>query len=213
MSLHCICRVVVAYCSMLMLVVLCSGGGVNIPRRASLSGPPPLPIANAPPTPTTPTTPGNGSNLALPTSLANAAPSTPSNSGSPVMTPRTRAETKEVRTPGGSLRPVLPAPLRDDIARFSIEGFAVNHFRQLQKKTSKAQTVAIDSVIHWQKEPLTTSLLVSSKKNNSEAVEAFKRIQSFMGDHKSVKPMDVLASKLLCYYILLTICSFNHRLH
>ncbi len=52
----------------------------------------------------------------------------------------------------------VPTPLRGDILKFSMEGFAAEYFRSQKKATSK-KAIPMEQELSWQKEPIKKSLL------------------------------------------------------
>jgi hypothetical protein len=124
--------------------------------------------------------------------LAAFAPASPAAPPTPAKARAPADEKDGVRARG------LPIPLRDDIAKFSMEGFAQNHFRVVKKRTGlSSKAMPVDALLSWQKESITKSLLNNSKKHSGDAVDVFKNIQCFMGDQKTRKAPDLLAKSIV----------------
>jgi RhoGAP domain/MyTH4 domain/WW domain len=93
---------------------------------------------------------------------------------------------------------VLPAPLRLDISKFQMEGFATQHFRTVKKRRGfTKKVVPMSELIQWGSKTISKSLLEQSKDHNSSAVNCFKQIMYFMGDAESRKKQSSLAQSVI----------------
>lgn len=93
---------------------------------------------------------------------------------------------------------VLPAPLRQDIQRFQMSGFAELHFRTFRRRAGFIRKkIPMQQMLEWQADEISKSLLQSTKQHSKTAVSIFKQIQALMGDRTSKKRPAVLAKNIV----------------
>lgn len=85
--------------------------------------------------------------------------------------------------------PTLSAELKEDIERFSIEGYAVQYFSVRRKSHSiffGKKIIPLNTLVSWSKTPLSYPLTELAKKFHKDALHAFKDIQKIMCERSGV---------------------------
>ncbi len=130
-----------------------------------------------------------GVSLQAGTAAAAAAMQTPHTSAGAIMTSLPQIDSKTGRPVG------LPTPLRGEIAKFSMTGFASEHFRSAKKEKSK-KAIPVEQELSWQKDPIKKSLLAAAKSYDSACVKLFTAIQGFMLETGKRNAMSLLGMEV-----------------
>ncbi|WVW80903.1 hypothetical protein I302_102894 [Kwoniella bestiolae CBS 10118] len=93
-------------------------------------------------------------------------------------------KTKRLST---GLHPLLPSEISSEILAFQTDDFARKYFATKRSGIMR-QKVPVERIINWQKNPITSPLLVLSKHLTKDAIVTFKVIQHVMGERD--KPVD-----------------------
>ncbi|OCF54784.1 hypothetical protein L486_07920 [Kwoniella mangroviensis CBS 10435] len=109
--------------------------------------------------------------------------------------PKMPAEPIYVEQPGSvktkrlstGLHPLLPSEISSDILAFQTDDFARKYFATKRSGIMR-QKVPVERILNWQKNPITSPLLVLSKHLAKDAMTTFKVIQHVMGERD--KPVD-----------------------
>ncbi|KAM0683876.1 hypothetical protein MDAP_000613 [Mitosporidium daphniae] len=81
--------------------------------------------------------------------------------------------------------PMLSIELKEDIEKFSIEGYASQYFAVRSKALnffSAKKVIPLNTLMSWSKAPLTHPLTELAKKFHKDALRAFKDVQRIMGE-------------------------------
>ncbi|WWD08443.1 hypothetical protein V865_006555 [Kwoniella europaea PYCC6329] len=93
-------------------------------------------------------------------------------------------KTKRLST---GLHPLLPSEISSEILAFQTDDFARKYFATKRSGIMR-QKVPVERILNWQKNPITSPLLVLSKHLAKDAIVTFKVIQHVMGERD--KPVD-----------------------
>ncbi|KAG8746338.1 hypothetical protein FRC10_005327 [Ceratobasidium sp. 414] len=86
---------------------------------------------------------------------------------------------------------MLPRPLADDILQFQVSDFARRYFSTHKTGLIFRRRVPVEQLMVWQKQPLTSPLLILNRSLHKDAVLIFKVIQRIMGDRERDRPVGV----------------------
>ena len=97
------------------------------------------------------------------------------------------------------LHPLLPESISSDIHDFQADDFASKYFAT-KRSGMLRQKVPYETIMQWQKQPITAPLLVISRSLSKDAITTFKVIQHVMGERdrsvENAKPMQSTAATL-----------------
>lgn len=79
------------------------------------------------------------------------------------------------------LHPLLPSAISSEIQNFQADDFASKYFATKRSGMLRAR-VPLERIMEWQKQPITSPLLVLSKSLAKDAITTFKVIQHAMGE-------------------------------
>lgn len=85
------------------------------------------------------------------------------------------------------LHPLLPAAISSEIQNFQSGSLASKYFATKRSGMLRSR-MPLERIMEWQKQPLTSPLLVLSKSLGKEAITTFKVIQHVMGERE--KPVE-----------------------
>ncbi|KAF8633637.1 hypothetical protein AX15_001324 [Amanita polypyramis BW_CC] len=94
-------------------------------------------------------------------------------------------------TLGTGTYPVLPEDLASDIQQFAESEYARQYFSTHRTGFIFRRKVPVNQLMSWQKNPLTSPLLVINRILTKDAVKTFKVIQHIMGDREREKAVNV----------------------
>ncbi|KAG9128049.1 hypothetical protein FRC07_005636, partial [Ceratobasidium sp. 392] len=86
---------------------------------------------------------------------------------------------------------MLPRPLAEDILQFQVSDFARRYFSTHKTGLIFRRRVPVEQLMVWQKQPLTSPLLILNRSLHKDAVLIFKVIQRIMGDRERDRPVGV----------------------
>ncbi|QRV79386.1 Rho GTPase-activating-like protein [Ceratobasidium sp. AG-Ba] len=86
---------------------------------------------------------------------------------------------------------MLPRPLAEDILQFQVSDFAKRYFSTHKTGLLFRRRVPVEQLMVWQKQPLTSPLLILNRSLHKDAVLIFKVIQRIMGDRERDRPVGV----------------------
>ncbi|CAE6452501.1 unnamed protein product [Rhizoctonia solani] len=85
----------------------------------------------------------------------------------------------------------LPRQLAEDIQQFQVSDFARRYFSTHKTGLIFRRRVPVEQLMVWQKQPLTSPLLILNRSLHKNAVLVFKVIQRIMGDRERDRPVGV----------------------
>ncbi|KAJ1304578.1 hypothetical protein OPQ81_005720 [Rhizoctonia solani] len=86
---------------------------------------------------------------------------------------------------------MLPRQLAEDIQQFQVSDFARRYFSTHKTGLIFKRRVPVEQLMVWQKQPLTSPLLILNRSLHKNAVLVFKVIQRIMGDRERDRPVGV----------------------
>ncbi|CAE7178082.1 unnamed protein product [Rhizoctonia solani] len=86
---------------------------------------------------------------------------------------------------------MLPRQLAEDIQQFQVSDFARRYFSTHKTGLIFRRRVPVEQLMVWQKQPLTSPLLILNRSLHKNAVLVFKVIQRIMGDRERDRPVGV----------------------
>ncbi|KAF8705905.1 MyTH4 domain, partial [Rhizoctonia solani] len=86
---------------------------------------------------------------------------------------------------------MLPRQLAEDIQQFQVSDFARRYFSTHRTGLIFRRRVPVEQLMVWQKQPLTSPLLILNRSLHKNAVLVFKVIQRIMGDRERDRPVGV----------------------